>query len=222
MSTPVLFGATYSVYVRAARLALEEKGVPYRLEEVDIFADGGPPPGYAQRHPFLRIPAFEHGGFRLYEAGAIMRYVDDAFDGPPLMPATPRARAGQPNRQHPRQLCLPLLGLGHLRRERRAVGGRGQGRQGPAARGDLPHGDRGADRARRLFPRCRAMPRRSPRRADDRHLAPRAGRRDAARRPSALAGVVAPHERAPQHDRDTTARESRVRRTRRSGNLKTR
>ena len=93
MSTPVLFGATYSVYVRAARLALEEKGVPYRLEEVDIFADGGPPPGYAQRHPFLRIPALEHGGFRLYEAGAIMRYVDDAFDGPPLMPATPRARA---------------------------------------------------------------------------------------------------------------------------------
>ena len=93
MSTPVLFGATYSVYVRAARLALEEKGVPYRLEEVDIFADGGPPPGYAQRHPFLRIPAFEHGGFRLYEAGAIMRYVDDAFDGPPLMPTTPRARA---------------------------------------------------------------------------------------------------------------------------------
>ena len=93
MSTPVLFGATYSVYVRAARLALEEKGVPYRLEEVDIFADGGPPPGYAQRHPFLRIPAFEHGGFRLYEAGAIMRYVADAFDGPPLMPTTPRARA---------------------------------------------------------------------------------------------------------------------------------
>ena len=93
MSAPVLFGATYSVYVRAARLALEEKDVRYRLEEVDIFADDGPPPGYAQRHPFLRIPAFEHGGFRLYEAGAIMRYVDDAYDGPPLMPATPQARA---------------------------------------------------------------------------------------------------------------------------------
>ena len=27
-----LFGAAYSVYVRIARLALEEKGVPYRLE----------------------------------------------------------------------------------------------------------------------------------------------------------------------------------------------
>ena len=56
-SVPVLFGASYSVYVRAARLALEEKGVPYRLEDVDIFADGGPPPDYRLRHPFLRIPA---------------------------------------------------------------------------------------------------------------------------------------------------------------------
>ena len=93
MTAPVLFGATYSVYVRAARLALEEKGVDYRLEEVDIFADAGPPPDYRLRHPFLRIPAFEHDSFRLYEAGAIMRYVDDAFDGPPLMPATPQARA---------------------------------------------------------------------------------------------------------------------------------
>ena len=93
MTPPVLFGATYSVYVRAVRLALEEKGVAYRLEAIDIFADDGPPPDYRLRHPFLRIPAFEHDGFALYEAGAIMRYVDDAFDGPPLMPATPRTRA---------------------------------------------------------------------------------------------------------------------------------
>jgi glutathione S-transferase len=93
MSTPVLFGATYSVYVRSARLTLEEKGVTYRLEEVDIFAAGGPPPGYFERHPFGRIPAFEHDGFRLYETGAITRYVDEAFAGPPLQPADPKRRA---------------------------------------------------------------------------------------------------------------------------------
>src|SRR5215468_5461272 len=93
MTDPTLFGAAYSVYVRAARLALAEKGVPYRLVEVDIFAADGPPAGYLERHPFKRIPAFEHDGFRLYEAGAITRYVDDAFPGPPLMPSTPQARA---------------------------------------------------------------------------------------------------------------------------------
>ena len=42
---------------------------------------------------FGKIPAFEHGGFRLYEAGAINRYVDEAFPGPRLQPEHPRARA---------------------------------------------------------------------------------------------------------------------------------
>jgi glutathione S-transferase len=93
MAAPVLFGAAYSVYVRSARLALEEKGVAYRLEEVDIFAPGGPTPNYLQRHPFGRIPAFEHDGFRLYETGAIIRYVDEAFAGPKLQPAEPKQRA---------------------------------------------------------------------------------------------------------------------------------
>ncbi len=93
MIEPIVFGAAYSVYVRAVRLALAEKGVVYRLEEVDIFAAGGPPPGYLERHPFGRIPAFEHDGFRLYEATAISLYIDEAFDGPALMPADVRARA---------------------------------------------------------------------------------------------------------------------------------
>jgi glutathione S-transferase len=93
MSDCVLFGAAYSVYVRIARLALAEKGVAYRLSEVDIFAEGGPPAGYAERHPFRRIPAFEHDGFRLYETGAIARYIDEAFAGPALMPADAKARA---------------------------------------------------------------------------------------------------------------------------------
>ncbi len=90
---PLLFGAAYSVYTRIVRLALEEKRIPYRLIEVDIFAAEGLPQGYSTRHPFGRIPAFEHDGFRLYEAGAIARYVDEGFPGPPLQPAEARARA---------------------------------------------------------------------------------------------------------------------------------
>ena len=54
---------------------------------------GGPPASYLARQPFGRIPAFEHDGFRLYESGAITRYVDEAFPGPPLQPATARRRA---------------------------------------------------------------------------------------------------------------------------------
>jgi glutathione S-transferase len=97
MSDPIVFSAAYSVYVRIVRLALEEKGIPYRLTEVDIFAEGGPPADYRVRHPFGRIPAFEHDGFRLYETSAIARYIDEAFPGPTLMPreAKNRARANQ-------------------------------------------------------------------------------------------------------------------------------
>ncbi len=93
MTDPIVFGADYSVYVRVVRLALAEKGVAYRLEPVDVFASGGPPADYRRRHPFGRIPAFEHAGFRLYEAGAIARYIDDAFPGPALMPAAAKAKA---------------------------------------------------------------------------------------------------------------------------------
>ena len=90
---PIVFGAPYSVYARAVRLALEEKGVQYELVPVDVFASGGPPPEHKSRHPFGKIPAFEHAGFRLDEAGAITRYVDEAFPGPGLQPKDARSRA---------------------------------------------------------------------------------------------------------------------------------
>jgi glutathione S-transferase len=67
---PKLFGADYSVYVRAARLTLYEKGVDYDLVPVDVFAVAGPPSSYLARQPFGRIPALEHDGSNLYETGA--------------------------------------------------------------------------------------------------------------------------------------------------------
>lgn len=88
-----VYGATYSVYVRIVRIALHEKGVPYDLVPIDVFAEQGLPADYQARHPFGRIPAFEHDGFRLYETSAITRYVDEAFSGPSLQPRDARERA---------------------------------------------------------------------------------------------------------------------------------
>ncbi|AID29666.1 glutathione S-transferase [Mesorhizobium sp. SEMIA 3007] len=93
MTKPILYGADYSVYVRIARMALEEKGIDYELVPLDIFAAEGIPAWYLEHHPFGRIPAFEHDGFRLFETNAITRYVDEAFDGPALQPADTRGRA---------------------------------------------------------------------------------------------------------------------------------
>ena len=90
---PILYGLSRSVYTRIVRLALEEKGVRYTFEEVEIFGPAGVPAEHLARQPFGRIPAFAHDGFMLYETGAITRYVDEAFTGTRLQPQQPRARA---------------------------------------------------------------------------------------------------------------------------------
>ena len=80
-----------SPYGRAVLVALEEKSARYRLSPV--------PPGslktpeHLSRHPFGRIPALEHGTFRLYETQAILRYVDRTLPQPALTPADSQAAA---------------------------------------------------------------------------------------------------------------------------------
>ncbi len=93
MADPVIYGPAVSTSVRSVRLALEEKGVPYRLEEINIMEGAHQTPAHLARHPFGKVPAFEHDGFELYETVAILNYVDDTFDGPSLQPDEPRARA---------------------------------------------------------------------------------------------------------------------------------
>jgi glutathione S-transferase len=93
MAKPTVYGPAYSTYARTARLALEEKGVDYDLVEVDILQGAGQTPEHLARHPFGKVPAFEHEGFTLYETDAITRYVNEAFPGPDLEPSDLRARA---------------------------------------------------------------------------------------------------------------------------------
>jgi len=97
MSQPVVYGDAISTYVRTVRLALEEKGVPHTLVSVDLVKGQHKEADHLTRHPWGKMPAFEHNGTVFYEASAIVRYVDEAFPGPALMPSTPadRVRANQ-------------------------------------------------------------------------------------------------------------------------------
>lgn len=94
---PKLFGASYSVYVRITRLTLLEKGIDYELIPIDVFGADGSTSDHLKRHPFGRIPAFEHSGVMLYETSAITRFIDETFEGPALQPkyALERARCNQ-------------------------------------------------------------------------------------------------------------------------------
>jgi glutathione S-transferase len=93
MAKPIIYGPAYSTYARTCRLALEEKGADYDLVEVDIFSGAHQTPEYLARHPFGKVPAFEHDGLELYETDAITRYVDEAFEGVGLQPADAAGRA---------------------------------------------------------------------------------------------------------------------------------
>lgn len=91
--SPVLFGPSYSVYVRIVKIVLAEKGVDYEQVAFDVFDRADWPDDWPQRQPFGQVPAFEHDRFRLYETRAITRYIDEAFEGPGLQPNTAQGRA---------------------------------------------------------------------------------------------------------------------------------
>lgn len=82
MGRPIVYGPAFSTYVWSVRLALAEKGVAHELVEVPFGAHREAP--HLARHPFAKVPAFEHDGFMLYETQAILRYIDEGFPVAPL------------------------------------------------------------------------------------------------------------------------------------------
>ena len=84
MARPIVYGPAGSTYVWSTRLALAEKGVAHELVEVGFDEHRQEP--HLTRHPFAKVPAFEHDGFALYETQAILRYIDEGFPVAPLQP----------------------------------------------------------------------------------------------------------------------------------------
>jgi glutathione S-transferase len=88
-----LHGPANSSFVCAARVALEEKGVLYHLIEPDILRARGFRLADLLRYLAAQQPKLVEGGFALFDCDSILRYVDEAFDGPALQPADPKPRA---------------------------------------------------------------------------------------------------------------------------------
>ncbi|MEO0336731.1 MAG: maleylacetoacetate isomerase, partial [Pseudomonadota bacterium] len=78
-----------------ARIALNLKGVPYRIKPVHLLNDGGEQrkPDYRSLNPMEQVPALVHGDQVLGQSMAIISYVDDNFDGRQLFPKTALERA---------------------------------------------------------------------------------------------------------------------------------
>lgn len=83
-----IVGFPRSNFVRAVRMVAEEKGVDYELVAEMPHSDV-----VKGLNPTGKIPAMRHDGLELCESLAIARYIDDAFDGPKMIPEDPKAAA---------------------------------------------------------------------------------------------------------------------------------
>ncbi|WP_163272693.1 glutathione S-transferase family protein [Chelativorans alearense] len=72
---------------------LEELGVDYEMELVDIRGEGGAPEEYRKIQPNKKVPAIAHDGTVVTERAAITIYLGDAFPEKGLAPAV-----GDPDR----------------------------------------------------------------------------------------------------------------------------
>ena len=84
----VLIGTPRSTYVRTVRMALIEKGLKYAFEPA---LPHSPPVDAIS--PYGRVPVFRDGETALFETSAIVRYLEETFDGAPLLGANARLRA---------------------------------------------------------------------------------------------------------------------------------
>ncbi|HVO18283.1 MAG TPA: glutathione transferase [Anaeromyxobacter sp.] len=85
-----------SPYVFSCFVVLEEKGVPYRMELLDLASGEHRRPPYEPSSFTGRIPALCHGDVWVAESSAIDEYLEEAFPPPAyprLYPSVPAARA---------------------------------------------------------------------------------------------------------------------------------
>lgn len=75
------------------RMCLEEKGVQWQSRYVDLFSFDQLKPEYLAVNPNGVVPTLVHDGESVCESSVINEYIDEAFEGPRLIPADPLSRA---------------------------------------------------------------------------------------------------------------------------------
>ncbi|WP_347311256.1 glutathione S-transferase family protein [Defluviimonas sp. SAOS-178_SWC] len=94
-----------SLYCAKVRIALRHKGVAFR--------EVAKPENYLDIVPQGSLPGMDHDGFILGDSEAIIEYLEERFDGPPLLPEgiEARARMRERARYHDTRLEPALRGL---------------------------------------------------------------------------------------------------------------
>lgn len=82
----IVKGATPSPFARKVIVALEEKGIPYRLESLTPFPKT---PELLEISPLGKIPVLQDGDVHIPDSSVILAYLERTHPTPPLVPDDP-------------------------------------------------------------------------------------------------------------------------------------
>jgi glutathione S-transferase len=82
-----------SPYALVAYVSLVEKGLPFDVKPLDLFANAQMESSFAATSITRRVPTLIHDHFSLSESSAISEYLDESFEGTALYPVGLRDRA---------------------------------------------------------------------------------------------------------------------------------
>lgn len=88
MADVIFHSMADSAYLWTVMHIADEKGISHEIAYLNYRS-----PEHLALHPFGKMPVLRHGDFYLYESLAIAVYLDQAFEGPRLVPATAREAA---------------------------------------------------------------------------------------------------------------------------------
>jgi glutathione S-transferase len=84
-----LYHHNISVCAQKVRLALDEKGIPWRSVEVDLMKQEHLTPEFLKINPRGLVPVLIHDDATVTESTVILEYIEDVFPEPRLRPAAP-------------------------------------------------------------------------------------------------------------------------------------
>jgi glutathione S-transferase len=87
------WGTLRSTHASKTKVVLEEKRVPYRIENLPPGNLWKKPPEMTARHPLGKVPYIEEDGLTIYDSTVIDEYLEDRYSWPRLMPSDPVMRA---------------------------------------------------------------------------------------------------------------------------------
>jgi glutathione S-transferase len=80
------WGTLRSTHASKTKVVLEEKRIPYRIENLPPGHLWKKPPEMVARHPLGKVPYIEVDGFTIYDSTVIGEYLEERYSWPRLLP----------------------------------------------------------------------------------------------------------------------------------------